>query len=355
MALYDETTVAVASNNDIILLDADTGLKISTISHKSRLCRSGNFCCYNKELFVNVKDRITCYDTNGIMRWSSNVAPYHHGYFSPLPISLVINPKDKTIFIANPSSNSLYIFDTIGMIFTNFASSETFLEPLGIAFDHCNQLHVCCKTCVKVVDTQGLHITSYALTQRSRPVKIAVNSSGFKFVALKDNTIVVFGNEYQCLYSIKIQSRTLLDMIVTPNGILWISYVNHSVERKMELVRLPFSVAFQLPPTLSLFCQSTIVLHLADIPASLLPTKYLKHIDSWSKEIEVEVILPCAISHLSFIMRVKPAMSHLDIMEYLRESKRIPTLPGYRKHITCYETFSSFFNDKYVVKLIHAE
>ena len=373
LALCDETTLAVANKNGITLLDTDTGIKKSLIASKLRLGHDGIFCFDNTMLFVFERNELIVYDNNGVVKFSSTLSnlmsyPYYnsgHGV-----VSIAVNPYNNTLYFTSSYSNVLHVIDTKQISHSIIASQERLDHPLGIAIDNSSQLHICCRARVEVINTQGHYITSYS-AGFSRPVKIAIHPLGFIFVALENDTIAVFGSEYQHLYSIKILSRRILDMLITPNGILWISYVNHSVQRRMELVRLPFSVAFYPPPSLSLFCQSTILSHLADIPASLLPPKYLKHVNSWSKQIQVEVILPQYLKHvnswskqiqveamlphstaqLSFSMRIKPSMSHLDIMEYLLESKRIPSLPGYTKEISVMEAFDSI-SDKYIVTLV---
>ena len=356
LALYDEDTVAVGGSRSdgITLLDADTGEKKRCIPVKN-INNEKRFCFSNDSLFVSSRDQITCYDVDsGKVRYSRsliNVQHYVGGYHFSSPMSMAVGASNK-IYLTSKVTNSVFEYDPVYKRITQFIGQHN--DPSGIAVDGDNHLHVCCLRSVKVLEIkhQNLnHLSRYALNDGitfDSPSKIAIHPSGFKFVVTSDDTIWVHGSENQRLYSVVIQSRRILDILVTANGMLWISYVNSAVERRIELVRLPFSLAFNPPPPLSLFCQSAILVNLATLPASLLPPKYLKHVDSWSKIVEVVVAVP-NMDYRSFNVRVKPSMSHIDVMEYLLDSTIVPLVPGMNKRIAVEESYDSS-KTKYVIK-----
>ena len=245
---------------------------------------------------------------------------------------------DGLIYMSCCDSSAIYVYNSRGR--QQHISQINFFDlPLGFAFDSDDNLHVCFSVKIKVFNIHGHMLREYALNTVSNPRCLAIHPSGFKFVLLENDSIAVYDNEYQHLYSICVKYRKILDIAVTPDGIVWICYVSLSVERRKELIRLPFSIAFRPPPPLSLLCQSTILLHLAELPASLLPPRYAKRLESWSKLVDVEVIETNQVSN-TFKMRIKPLMSNVDIMEFLLESPIIPNHPGTTKSISIYEQFA---------------
>lgn len=359
LALYDEDTVAVggAGRDGITLLDADTGEKKRTIPVKN-INNEKRFCFSYDSLFVSGKDQITCYDVDtGRVRYSRSLVNNLHyvgGYHSFPPMSMAVGASNK-VYLTSKTTNSVYEYDPVFKRITQFIGQHN--SPVGIAVDGDNHLHVCCLRNVKVLEIKNqnlMHLSRYASNDGinfESPSKIAIHPSGFKFVVMSEDTIWVHGSENQRLYSVVIQSRKILDILITANGMLWISYVNSAVERRIELVRLPFSLAFNPPPPLSLFCQSAILVNLATLPASLLPPKYLKHVDSWSKIVEVVVAVP-DIGYRSLNVRVKPSMSHIDVMEYLMDSNIVPPVPtGMSKRIAVEESYDSS-KTKYIIKIV---
>lgn len=159
------------------------------------------------------------------------------------------------------------------------------IHSSGISLD-CEQhlLHVCDtkNNCIKVYNKLNQHLLTYGMGYIDNPMKIAMHPDGYS-VVLESVSLAVFLNG-KYLYSIDVSDIGINDLTITSDGALWIL-----IGKTNKVLRLPSLVLYVPPPPLSLLCESTILVHMKELPVSSLPPRYVKLLKEWSQTVSVYV------------------------------------------------------------------
>ena len=202
-------------------------------------------------------------------------------------ISDICISTDNTVYVA--SQNSVTRFSGITTYDINGMSPQVFVKDIhvsGMYFDtEKHLLHVCDikNSCIKVYSkTSDLPLLTYGANKLSNPSKVAVHPDGYSVVLESVSLFVFLHGRY--LYSIDVSETGISDISITSDGALWIL-----IGKTNRLVRTSSVVFHKPPPPLSLLCESTILIHMNELPVSSLPPKYIKLLKEWCQVVDIFV------------------------------------------------------------------
>ena len=201
-------------------------------------------------------------------------------------VSCLSVSRDGFIYVG--SYNRLANFHGV-LVYTSEGSFSHVLcrkiYPVDMAFDMDENVHICDNrsNTVKVYSQRKRKRKfTYGQNQLKNPTKIAVHPDQF-IVVLETISLAVFSKTGFYLYEIDLDQHGILDFTITCDGALWIT------DNYFNLIRQDSNAFYTPPPPLRLLCQSTILLNMADLPVSLLPSRYKSVFDQWSRLIHFEV------------------------------------------------------------------
>ncbi len=158
------------------------------------------------------------------------------------------------------------------------------LYPIDMTFDYNDNIHICDNrsNSIKVYSKNRKLKHTYGKDLLTNPKRIAMHPNHYCIV-LESVSLFIFDQEGNYLYEIDLNKNGILDFTITSDGMLWI------IDNYFNLIKQQSNAFFSPPPSLQLLCQSTILLNMADLPISLLPSRYSPAFESWSKVIEFEL------------------------------------------------------------------
>ena len=255
-----------------------TFLNLTTKEHNlfpTRTSRHSSVAIDNDAVFAVDKAGVTKYNRNGdvICQFAEHLSS----------ISDICIGPDGMVYIGAyiRRFHGVLVYYPAGQLSHELTRS---VHPSSMAFDPDGYLHVCDikRNFVKVYNINGKFVFTYGKDLLTNPTSICIHPDGFA-VVLECVSLAVFRNK-QYLYSIDVSKSGISDIAITYDGALWIASSN-------ELIQLPSLAIYQPPPPLSLLCQSTILLHMAELPVSLLPPKYSKQLQEWSQAVDINISL----------------------------------------------------------------
>jgi hypothetical protein len=144
---------------------------------------------------------------------------------------------------------------------------------------------------VHVADTKNNIITVYDSSSHAQmyrygngvvanPIKICIHPYQCSIV-LDSVSLHVFDiTNGRYMYSIEVSDKGFTDVCVTSDGTIW-----GLVGKSNRVIRLSSEMIYAPPPSLQLLCQSAILVYLDELPAHLLPPKYAKILQAWSRHV----------------------------------------------------------------------
>ena len=201
------------------------------------------------------------------------------------------NEVDKDLIYVctcRPRHGSVLIYNTSGVFLKTLITK---IYPISLSFDKegCIQLTRNKRKSrggeggggiIEVYDKHGNKIAAYGNKCIGNPLKIACDPHDDFTIVLDSLSLAIFQNR-RYLYSLDASENGISDFCITNDGHVWIS-----VNNTQELLRINSDyILYARPPSLSLLCQSAILVHLGELPFHLLPRKYTRELDEWSETV----------------------------------------------------------------------
>ena len=149
---------------------------------------------------------------------------------------------------------------------------ESDCESTGIAVDGDKNIHLGCKSSIKVFNSQGKLIREYGHKELREVENIAISTDNPQLVVATEyesSKLFVFNSTGTFLYTVT-GVACICDMTFGPDNSLWIA--EWEADHFGDIVRIP-KLFHQLPPPLSYLCELSILSHLNELPVSLLPPR----------------------------------------------------------------------------------
>ena len=231
----------------------------------------------NDSVYIAEKDRVCRYALNGDL---INM----FGTLNSQISCLCVGPN-RMVYIGK--YNRLANFHGVIVYHHNGEFSKVLsrqVYPVDMAFDSEGNIHICDNRYnkIKVLNTNGKLLQVYGLGHLNNPTRVAVHPDGF-CVVLECVSLAVFSKTGQYIYSIDIDQHGIIDFAITGDGALWI------IDNYFHVIKQKQTIFYDPPLPLSLLCQSVILVHLAELPVSLLPSRYMSMLTEWSEVVEVEI------------------------------------------------------------------
>ena len=177
-----------------------------------------------------------------------------------------------------------------------YSPSGTFLhvlvsglnDPMGIAIDGDNNIHVGIPSSIQVFDAKGKLIREYGHDFLFKVQSIAISRDNPQLVVAADHDsphFLVFSSTGTFLYVVT-GVIGVCDVTFGPDNSLWIAQWEST--HFGEVVRIP-KFFLQLPPQLSYLCELSILPHLNELPVTLLPPRLAGLFEKWTHLVTVEV------------------------------------------------------------------
>ena len=204
------------------------------------------------------------------------------------------------------------------------------IHPVDMAFDQKGDIHICDNrsNSIKVYCKKRKLKYTYGQDHLMNPTRVVTHPNHY-CVVLESISLFVFDKEGNYLYEIDLDQNGILDFTITNDGTLWI------IDTYFNLMKQQSNAIFSPPPSLQLLCQSTILLNMADLPISLLPTRYSSAFKNWSKLIQFELSINEGKVKKSGKMNIPPELNDQSLALILEERLGVPytILSKYIKYV----------------------
>ena len=161
-------------------------------------------------------------------------------------------------------------------------------DPMGIAVDGDNNIHVGFSSSIRVFSAKGKLIREYGHDELGGVESIAISRDNPQLVVTAEydsSQLFVFNDTGSFLYTVT-GVACVDDITFGPDNSLWIA--EWEAHHFGDVVRVP-KLFPQLPPPLSYLCELSILPHLNELPVSLLPPRLAGLFEKWTRLVTVEV------------------------------------------------------------------
>ena len=158
-------------------------------------------------------------------------------------------------------------------------------DPLAIAIDGDNNVHVGVSSSIHVFSARGKLIRQYGHDGLGEVEIIAISRDHPQLVVAAEvfsSQFFVFSSTGSFLYTVT-AVPCVFDMTFGPDNSLWIAE-----QDECNVAHVP-KLFHQLPPPLSYLCELSILPHLNELPVSLLPPRLAGLFEKWTDLVTVEV------------------------------------------------------------------
>jgi len=161
-------------------------------------------------------------------------------------------------------------------------------DSTGIAVDGDKNIHLGCKSSIKVFNSQGKLIHGYGHDKLGEVENIAISTDNSQLVVAagyESSELFVFNSTGNFLYTVT-GVACICDMTFGPDNSLWITeWDPHHFGKVVHIPKL----FLQLPPPLSYLCELSVLPHLNELSVSLLPPRLAGLYEKWTHLVTVEV------------------------------------------------------------------
>ena len=172
--------------------------------------------------------------------------------------------------------------------FSHDIELESDSDSIGIAVDVDKNIHLGCKSSIKMFNTQGKLIHEYGHDELGEVEIIAISTDNPQLVVAAEyesSELFVFNSTGSFLYTVT-GVACICDMTFGPDNSLWIA--EWEAHHFGDVVCIP-KLFLQLPPPLSYLCELSILPHLNELPVSLLPPRLAERFVKSTELVTVEV------------------------------------------------------------------
>ena len=236
-------------------------------------------CCDDGIMVFDKEDSLYKYSKDGEFEWRIPYPPRVTGIrkFFVDSSGLIYLPQTQKVEIYSPDGT-----------FSHDIVLENDSDSTGIAVDGDKNIHLGCKSSIKVFNSQGKLIHEYGHDKLGEVENIAISTDNPQLVAAagyESSELFVFNSTGIFLYTVT-GVACICDMTFGPDNSLWIA--EWEADHFGDVVRIP-KVFLQLPPPLSYLCELSILPHLNELPVSLLSPRLAGLFEKWTQLVTVEV------------------------------------------------------------------
>ena len=161
-------------------------------------------------------------------------------------------------------------------------------DPMGIAIDGDNNIHVGFSSFIRVFSAKGKLIREYGHDELGEVESIAISRDNPHLVVAAEydsSQLFVFNDTGSFLYTVT-GVTCVGDITFGPDNSLWIAEWEDDHFGYVEHIPKLFP---QFPPPLSYLCELSILPHLNELPVSLLPPRLAGLFEKWTDLVTVDV------------------------------------------------------------------
>ena len=291
------TGVTVSHDGRVYICEMNESLKVRETNgcHSEFPLRPGP----NKDLFSEgIYCARTCYDSgvvvcdeagnlakfskDGEFEWSIGEDPVQEGITC---IQKFYLDSNGSIYL--PQAGRVKVYSPDG-VFSHDVVLVSDADFSGIAVDGDKNIHLGCKSSIKVFNTEGKLIHEYGHDGLGDVEIVAISEGNPQLVVAAEydsSELFVFNSTGSFLYTVT-GVPCVCDMTFGPDNSLWIA--EWEAHHFGDVVCIP-KLFHQLPPPLSYLCELSILPHLNELPVSLLPPRLAGLFEKWTDLVTVEV------------------------------------------------------------------